>query len=524
MTKVIKIFGGPGTGKTTTLIGYLKTELTINNLNPLDIAFVTFSKAAANEMKERISYQLDIKNEDLMFFGTIHSLCYKLLGLTKENHISEKIKQNFASSLGYQYTQGETDTDDSGFSFSLGTEQTLGGALYNIDSFLKNNLLDANNWEKASISENHKLDLTFEQVKEFREKWKEEKEKNGLRDYSDMIEKVIENKITLPVRILFVDEFQDLSPLLIQVYEFWKQKVERTYIAGDIHQAIYGFQGANPKFFLNEKGEEIVLNKTHRLKSEILSLSQHLIKPLKLKKEIDLIPHENGGKITRIINKIRYEDLLKLATGNTFILARTNWVLQKIRYDLLEEGIPFNILRFRHYYQFWNQDMTKIHNAFVKIKNKTTPNFDDGKTLIERLPVKSILKKGIKAKIQREEISWSNYEEFKELFEENVDFTKMLNYCKISDDQREALRKRLENFNQMIGKIDLAIGTIHASKGKEAETVIVFLEIPLKVFQNMETTEGLDDERRVFYVALTRTKENLIIVENFYNMDKFHLI
>jgi superfamily I DNA/RNA helicase len=63
-------------------------------------------------------------------------------------------------------------------------------------------------------------------------------------------------------------------------------------------------------------------------------------------------------------------------------------------------------------------------------------------------------------------------------------------------------------------RIACMLGTIHSSKGREADTVILFDDITEKVLGNTITPLGLEDERRVFYVGMTRAKRKLVIVNH----------
>ena len=71
-----------------------------------------------------------------------------------------------------------------------------------------------------------------------------------------------------------------------------------------------------------------------------------------------------------------------------------------------------------------------------------------------------------------------------------------------------ALLRRGERFN---GTPRIIVSTIHGTKGGEADNVVVFSDISAAAQQDM--TERPDDMHRVFYVAVTRTRERLFIIE-----------
>ena len=75
------IFGPPGTGKTTKLISIVQEELK-NGIAPEKIGFVSFSRKAAEEAKTRTIDKLNIRDDKLVWFRTLHSLAFQWLGMS----------------------------------------------------------------------------------------------------------------------------------------------------------------------------------------------------------------------------------------------------------------------------------------------------------------------------------------------------------------------------------------------------------------------------------------------------------
>ena len=78
------IFGPPGTGKTTKLIGIVKESIA-NGMDPSRIAFMSFSRKAAEEAKTRAVAELNISYKDLPWFRTLHSLAFSWLGMRSQD-------------------------------------------------------------------------------------------------------------------------------------------------------------------------------------------------------------------------------------------------------------------------------------------------------------------------------------------------------------------------------------------------------------------------------------------------------
>ena len=101
---MFRIFGPPGTGKTTTLLGMVEKSLA-DGVSPSRIGFFAFTKKAANEAKERAAARFDLDpDKDLPYFRTIHSLAYRLMGIKDSDLMSHENYQQLSGAIGFDLT------------------------------------------------------------------------------------------------------------------------------------------------------------------------------------------------------------------------------------------------------------------------------------------------------------------------------------------------------------------------------------------------------------------------------------
>ena len=108
---MFRIFGPPGTGKTTTLLNLVDKELEQGTPSS-EIAFLAFTRKAAREAKERACrrFGLDAK-QDLPYFRTLHSLAFRLVGLTTEQLMGTEHYREIENRIGFDLS-GSTNIDE----------------------------------------------------------------------------------------------------------------------------------------------------------------------------------------------------------------------------------------------------------------------------------------------------------------------------------------------------------------------------------------------------------------------------
>jgi len=309
---------------------------------------------------------------------------------------------------------------------------------------------------------------------------------------------------------------------------------------------LYSFLGANPEFMLKEEGEIVVLDTNYRNTQNILNEAQRLItKNLNRQhKEIKIIKNTSKGEIIHLDMYGRGEQeliqMIKRFEGRTFILARTNYQVNKIA-DMLDiYSIPYLHIRGR---SPWSDVFVAVYSALKKIKEEKNPTFtgEEIRNLAELLPAKEFFRHGAKKTLVKmtEPIS---LKELKKLYFKALDLATLPEFddmikqepINIFNSARDHLtserQKHILDIAEKTGyakietPINCYLGTFHSSKALEAKNVFLVDSLPKKVSNeiigNMQTME---EERRVYFVAITRAENNLIYVYNLFSNCKSFL-
>lgn len=504
MCNKIKIHGGPGCGKTYTLTNFYQRFLS-EEYKPSEITVLTFRKNSAKDLIDStISYAGVNEKELKQHVGTIHSICYRLIGypeqMKPEDHADFVKLYNYGKFLKKDFRKQKTgDIEESAYS----------GDLFDLYTWLRNTCTPFEKWKKYPGVSN--ITLPAERVPEFLENYKKYKKQVGKIDFSDMLQIIIDEKIFLDTPILMVDEFQDLTAQMYQIFEMWVPYRDIVLIAGDPNQSIYGFWGGSPDYYNNWEAFEIIRNETFRLSEQQKNFSHKLLKSHGIRAP------ETKARIVDYptIKSLRYTD--KLPEYETeFHLVRCNYQAPAIALNLARENKVFGGLC------GWNNTEIDAANAIISIRMGRAVNFNQTKAIIDLFPAKLLELKERKTNfIKNLEDSYrpqlqtgtgilnrrildtlNSSDPTKGMTRDGALFRAKINGVKN--------RKNLITIEEVKKRV---ISTIHGAKGLEADAVFLHTEITPKI-QKAILIPGKESkaEARVWYVGVTRSKEVLYLI------------
>ncbi len=456
-SNVLIIVAGPGTGKTRVLSEKINYLIKDKSIKPSKILALTFTKRAANELKERI------KNKSVIT-ETFHSLAFDYLqSINKNLTIITNFERNETLSiLSKEFKKSKR----------------------NISNYIS--------LFKSKLSK--KQDLLID-------KYNKLLSDSGKIDFDDLLLYFLGTNIDLDFDYILIDEFQDTNIIQYEIIKKLKSTKTNLVVVGDPLQSIYSFRGSDSNIFETIKKDfpkvkTITLNINYRNTKEIINISKELF-PV----AANFVAHNKSQSIIQnilsldnksqsqfivdfIISKVGGIDLMSSSNfhseeNSSFkdfaVLYRNHHLAKHISEKLTESGIPYQKIgdsiwqskEFETLIQILKENENKNQVIFEVIKEN---NIDLSDELLQRINL--IDQKYLKIS------DFLNYiEELKnkEYFDENLEF--------------------------------VTLSSIHSSKGLEFKNVII-------LDSEIKNKNNFDEEKRLMYVAVTRAKNNLIIISS----------
>ena len=534
------ILAGAGSGKTRVLVSKVINLIENHHVPQGSIIMITFTNKAATEMKTRI------KKYHLGFIGTFHSFCVRLLRIEGQ---AIGLKNNF---LIY-------DDNDQIALVKLVIKKLNIGKRYTPAYFL-NRISGAKNMLISPLRylELFKDSISREIALVYNE-YQQELKKTGAVDFDDLImstvnllgkNKDILSKYQDKYRYILVDEFQDTNYAQYVLTRMLGKKYQNVTIVGDFSQSIYSWRGAeikNLEKFKNDfsKVETFYLEENYRSTQKILDFAYGVISKNSTHPILNLFTKKKGGEeISFFEAENEEEEAIYIATiiqnlNNIYknheiaILYRTNAQSRVIEEVFLHYGIPYVLIGGTRFYE-----RKEIKDVLSYLRLLINP--------VDRISVERVIKLGKR-----------RWEDFKKFYEQNKDTASDMEtnqliekifsatkYLELYDEKDEDDFSRLENIKelksvalafpsltQFLEQVALVeseyfegekkgqsqdavkLMTLHQAKGLEFPVVFIagVEEGILPHGRSVDDENSLEEERRLFYVGVTRAKQKLHI-------------
>jgi DNA helicase-2/ATP-dependent DNA helicase PcrA len=292
--------------------------------------------------------------------------------------------------------------------------------------------------------------------------------------------------------VVFIDEAQDLSPIQWKMFDVLKKNSKHVILAGDDDQAIYGWAGADVKRFQQEPAKEIVLPQSYRVPKLVQHIADNILSRIpderRIKKEWKA--RDEDGSIHPITS---IEDV-PLHKGKWLVLARYNDKLIKLKPLLKDMGIYFEYKKRKSY-------PTRLYAA---IENYTRWTHGSLLSISECRDLFEYFGKEFPEKEERlydlKEFGYSHTQRWFEVFE-------------TEPEDSLYIRNMMQAGEELSKEARVKLSTIHTAKGGEAENVLLILDNTKMIREAIEKSpDKEDEENRIWYVGVTRTKQNLYIM------------
>ena len=567
------VLAGPGSGKTLVITRRVEYLIKKYGVRPEQILVITFTKAAAKEMRERFA---KITKDDRfpVTFGTFHGIYYGILKWAYRMNASNIFSEEEKMMLLREVIAGmELEIEDE--------KEFLQGIASEIGQ-IKNNRLSLEEYESSNCSDQmfRKIYEEYERIRKLLKKI----------DFDDMLVLCYELFQKRPdilqmwqkkFQYILIDEFQDINQVQYDVIRMLALPENNLFIVGDDDQSIYRFRGARPEIMLGfskdyPNAKSIILDVNYRSTKAVVSAARRVIERNKNRYQKEIITvNEQGDNVH--IQEVRHpveeshyvrEQIAKAVAAGTepsqiAVLYRTNTEPRALVETFMEYHIPFQMKEHlpNLYEHFIGRDFQaymrmalggRDRGDFLMIMNRPNryigrDSVDRGEISFENLRKYYMEKDWMVDRIDQLEVDLKVISRMTpyaaiQYIRKSVGYDLFLNEYAIKrkmklEDLQELIREmeerakefktieewfahiekyteelRLQAVTRTENRNAVSLMTFHAAKGLEYDTVfIIGANEDVTPYKKAELPEEMEEERRMFYVAMTRAKKHLTI-------------
>ncbi|MBR5128287.1 MAG: ATP-dependent helicase [Roseburia sp.] len=570
---------GPGSGKTAVITERVKYLITEQHIKPSNILVITFTKAAATEMKERF-YKLmsDATGSTAGFgqypvtFGTFHAVFFQILKHAYNYNANNIIKdeQKYSCMRDLVLKQRLEYEDEAEF-----VNAVLGEI-----SMVKNTGVDLTHYYSTNCA--------TEMFRRLYSQYHEYLYTHKLIDFDDMLVYTYElfkertdilGAWQRKYQYILIDEFQDINKIQYDIVKMLAAPEHNLFVVGDDDQSIYRFRGAKPEIMLHffddfPTGKRCLLDTNYRSQENIVKSSLNLIKynkerykkqfkaSLPAAREVEYgVFNTQREQNMRIVRDI-YDRVERGGKYEEFaVLFRTNTQPRVLMEQFMEYNIPFYAKdSIPNIYEHWiAKDLfayiriaqgSRQRSDFLQIMNRPKRYisreslddelvaFDVWEWFFEEQPwvAKRIqqLEHDIKMLERMNPYAAINYIRrgigYDEFLKEYADYRRIraddlfdvieeLHASAKEYNNFDAWFLHIEEYAEELEKIRMqkqeqregvVLATLHSAKGLEFDHVyIVDVNEGIMPYKKATLEQEIEEERRLFYVGMTRARQDL---------------
>jgi DNA helicase-2/ATP-dependent DNA helicase PcrA len=495
---MFRYFGPPGTGKTTTLLNQVD-KLLSEGMAPNDIGYFAFTRKAAHEARDRAVARFNLNPEkDLLYFRTLHSLAFQVLGMSGSEILGDKGVKSFSEEAGIDLTiNGSEHISDDGFMLMKSNNPVMRAF-----DLARNTLKGPSYAYNAT-----ELPIPYYEFEHLYKEYERFKALNGLSDFTDMMVELSEKPGSIPLlKVVFLDEAQDLTPLQWKVAHHLSDRSERMFVAGDDDQGIYRWAGADINHFVELPGGSEVLSQSYRIPHSIHKVADSVVQRIRSRQKKIWLPRHEKGSVERTYDA----NTVSFDNEEWLILAQANYMLDELADRLTSsghyferKGSPSLKKTIRSAISSWNHlQQSPGHEVSLKEAVNLYDHMSSGEGRLKRGA-----KKMLGGADEQDLFTMAVLRQHFGL--ETPDDTWDMALDRIGDEDRAYATALLNRGINIFEKPKIKLSTIHGAKGGEADNVLLFMDLSGKALKEME--KNPDDAHRVLYVGVTRAKQNLVL-------------
>ena len=567
------VLAGPGSGKTTVITNRVRYLTEKAGVDPSHILVITFTRAAAREMRERYE-QITQAGCSRVSFGTFHSVFFLILKLAYRYKAADIVREEQrVQFIKEMLSKCDLEVEDEG--------EFISSVLSEI-SMVKGDIMDMDHYHAKNCSE----DMFRQLYRGYEARLRQ----NRLLDFDDMLvmcyELFKERKDILSAwqdkyRYILIDEFQDINRIQYEIVKMLALPRNNLFIVGDDDQSIYRFRGAKPELMLGFERDypgagKILLDTNYRCSRQIVEAAGRVISHNRTRfpKEIRAARGKGYPVIIKewqepidetlgIVTEIRDYASMGISYNDMAVLYRTNMGPRLLISKLMEYNIPFYMRdAVPNLYEHWisgnvisyiraalgdlsRSNVLQIINrpkryisrdaledrqvnwesvkSFYQDKNWMMDRIEqleyDLAVLRKMAPAAAVnyIRKSVEYDEYIREYAQSRRMKPEELFdtldqlqESAAGFKTYEHWFTHMEEYKEQLKKQAAGRDEQRQGVRLM--TMHSAKGLEFRVVYI-LDANEGVTPHHKAVldPDVEEERRMFYVAMTRARERLHI-------------